>query len=226
MPYELVVILKGFEGPAPEEKVFPGARFLRISDEGYDITAYRHAAGVLEQKRLCFVNSHSEILADGWLAALSDTLDQPDCGIAGATGSWEHHDASAPAPNVHIRTNGFMLEREAFLSADFGPLQSKRDSNRFEAGPNGLTRQVFAQGLAPRVVLTTGAAEPDHWPGCRGFRSWNQEHLLIADNRTRAYQSAWWPRRKKLARLAFQDAAMPARRPFPDLVAQVLGRRL
>ncbi|MGH2831466.1 MAG: hypothetical protein ACRDK2_01720, partial [Solirubrobacteraceae bacterium] len=53
-----------------------------------DLEAYIQAAQRLSHKRLCFMNSYSEILADGWLAKLSAALDRPDVGMAGATGSW------------------------------------------------------------------------------------------------------------------------------------------
>lgn len=225
--HDLVVILKGF-GPqdSPPRGAFPGARFIEIGDEGYDINAYRHAAEKLPHARLCFLNSHAEILASGWLGTLARALDRPGCGIAGASGSWEPLDEATPAPNVHIRTNGFLIWREDFLAAGFGPLATKRDCNRFEAGPDGLTRQVIARGLIPLVGLRGGQpSPPEDWPGCGGFRSGNQERLLIADNRTRDYQNASLRKRRRLARLAFQDAAAPRARPAGERLRAIFGSR-
>ena len=53
-----------------------------------DLAAYAQAAERLEYERLCFLNSYSVILADGWLARLDRALDQPRAGLVGATGSW------------------------------------------------------------------------------------------------------------------------------------------
>ncbi len=53
-----------------------------------DLAAYASAAERLEHDRLCFLNSHSTILAADWLAKLEHGLDQPHTGLVAATGSW------------------------------------------------------------------------------------------------------------------------------------------
>jgi hypothetical protein len=63
-------------------------QLLTLPDAVQDLAAYMQAARRLEHERVCFLNSYSEILADGWLAKLAEALDQPAAGIAGATGTW------------------------------------------------------------------------------------------------------------------------------------------
>jgi hypothetical protein len=91
--HELILLFKGFEGHADVAGHLAlaeglGAHELHVSDEGFDLTAYHRAAQRLTAERCCFVNSHSRILAGGWLARLAAALDEPGVGIAGASGSW------------------------------------------------------------------------------------------------------------------------------------------
>ncbi len=91
--HELVLLLKGFSDPDALTRVRERAAahapgIVRVDDEGFDITAYLKAAQRLAHERLCFVNSYSEVLADGWLAALSAPLADPRTGATGATASW------------------------------------------------------------------------------------------------------------------------------------------
>lgn len=53
-----------------------------------DLAAYIQAAQRLDHEHVCFLNSYSEILADGWLAKLAAALEQPAAGMVGATGTW------------------------------------------------------------------------------------------------------------------------------------------
>jgi hypothetical protein len=79
-------------------------RLLILADAVQDLTAYVQAAAQLEHERLCFLNSHSEILAPDWLLKLQRALDQPSTGLVGATGSWASqrshllHDRHLPSP--------------------------------------------------------------------------------------------------------------------------------
>jgi hypothetical protein len=74
--HELVAVLNGFGDEAGErearERVAGAAARVLVTDAPLqDLGAYVFAAQRLEHRRLCFVNSHSELLADGWLAALA-----------------------------------------------------------------------------------------------------------------------------------------------------------
>jgi hypothetical protein len=91
--HELVLLMKGFDSDAEAadyrrlaEDV--SSRWISVSDDGYDLTAYILAGRELPYERLCFVNSFSSILIDGWLELLSSALEHPGVGLVGATGSW------------------------------------------------------------------------------------------------------------------------------------------
>jgi hypothetical protein len=94
--HDLVLLLKGFDDPSDADPYRERAAdsrpaTVRVDDTGYDLAAYGAAAAQLEHERLCFLNSFSEVRADGWLARLDEALDAPGVGAAGATGSWASH---------------------------------------------------------------------------------------------------------------------------------------
>jgi hypothetical protein len=90
--HELVLLFNGTDAAARDslEEASAGTphRSLTLEHPVQDLDAYVQAAIRLSHSRLCFLNSYSEVLADGWLAKLSAALDEHDVGIAGATGSW------------------------------------------------------------------------------------------------------------------------------------------
>lgn len=90
--HELVVLLNGVgveERPSLlAELDGVSHRVLELPQPVQDLAAYRYASEHLEHERLCFLNSHSEILAPDWLLKLGEALDQPDAGLVAATGSW------------------------------------------------------------------------------------------------------------------------------------------
>ncbi len=94
LEHTLVIIYKGFEKPTDlqtAKAVFAALPHvaLEISDEGFDITAYLKAAHSLDYDYFCFLNTHTRIIAPGWLALLGECVTQPGVGIAGAMGSYE-----------------------------------------------------------------------------------------------------------------------------------------
>jgi hypothetical protein len=203
---------------------------LVLAEPVQDLAAYRaaaeHATGA---EAICVLNSHSELLADGWLASLERGLRAPGIGIVGATGSHESTYSSAPRPlkplrrrqfppfpNPHVRTNAFMLERARMLALDWRVARGKGSAHRLESGVHGITRQLRAAGLEPRVVGRDGRGYvPREWPASRTFRSGAQENLLVADNRTRQYDEAEPARRAELARMAWGEAAVLSASPAP-----------
>jgi hypothetical protein len=90
--HELVVLFNGVQADrrGDFEAELEGVAHcpLTLAEPVQDLAAYAQAASRLEHERLCFLNSHSEILLDGWLARLTDALEQPGVGMVGATGSW------------------------------------------------------------------------------------------------------------------------------------------
>ena len=96
-----------------------------------------------------------------------------------------------PFPNPFLRTNGFLVERELFLSLRGGAGLTRHEALAFESGRDSMTRQVAWRGLKVLVVGRDGAAySPLEWPASRTYRSGDQENLLIADNRTEMYSRA------------------------------------
>lgn len=225
--HELLVVCNGFAGDAAAldavraelEGVEHAEQVLDTPVQ--DLAAYRLAAErAAGAEALCFLNSHSELLADGWLALLDDALREDGVGIVGATGSFESAFSAAPRPlkplrrrsfppfpNPHVRTNAFMLRRAALLALDLSIGRRKNSAHRLESGTRGITRQLLARGLAARVVGRDGRAfAPERWPESGTFRSGRQENLLVADNRTRQFDEAPPARRAELARMAWGDA--------------------
>ncbi|MGZ4245991.1 MAG: hypothetical protein ACXVSE_17015 [Solirubrobacteraceae bacterium] len=182
-----------------------------------DLAAYRDVAEWATEPVICFVNSHSRVLADGWLASMARCLAEDGVGLVGATGSWESPLSGAilplrlrragryPAfPNPHIRTNAFMLERRRLLDIRWPEITSKGQAYELESGNDGITRQIEAQGLRAVVVGRDGRAyDRDRWRESRTFRAGEQDNLLVEDNRTRQYEEAQGRWRRKLARLAW-----------------------
>jgi len=113
-----------------------------------------------------------------------------------------------PAP--HVRTNGFVIERELLLSLHGGDSRTKSAAYRFEGGTRGLTGQLLARGLAALLVGRDGVAlAHEAWPDADRFWQGTQRDLLIADNQTRAYEHGDWAVREALARYAWGARARP-----------------
>jgi hypothetical protein len=93
LEHDLVLLCKGFAdaralAPILERAAAHRPALVQLSDEGFDLGAYAAAARVLEHERLCFLNSFSTPLVDGWLGRLDAALADGRAGAAGATGSW------------------------------------------------------------------------------------------------------------------------------------------
>jgi hypothetical protein len=113
----------------------------------------------------------------------------------------------APFPNVHLRTNSFMIARELMCRIEFRGEADKMESLKFESGKDGLTRQVRALNLQVLVVGRDGAAYPkEQWPQSHTFRSGGQRNLLVADNRTRQYDEADAPTKTFLEQCAWGNS--------------------
>ncbi len=226
LAHRLVVLLNGFgpdEDAATHLRALDGIEHetVRTPEPTLDLPAYAHAARVLDAAHLCFVNSHAEVLADGWLAALDGALAEPGVGLAGATGSYESPHSINPLrrrkwprfPNPHIRTNGFIVGRDLFRDLRWPDVRTKAQAWELESGHAGMTAQVQARGLRAVVVDRDGGVhDPPAWPASATFRAGEQAKLLIADNRTRDWQDADAATRAKLSRLAWgvNGAAAPA----------------
>lgn len=216
--FDLLYLLKEFpeDGSDPAfEKLRDRLNFplhvVRSADRRFDLNVYLEIAAAHDYDRFLFLNSYSRVLAPNWLSSYLSAFDsRANAGIVAATGSYETMPGLA-FPNVHVRTNGFMIDRSLLLRIKPGPLETKRDTNRLEAGADNLTQQIVGQGRVPLVVDRFARAwQVDDWPISRTFRSGRQEGLLIADNRTHNYEVGSAGKRRKLAHLAWGDRAMVA----------------
>jgi len=124
-------------------------------------------------------------------------------------------------PNYHVRTNAFMVAREVMSGLRTETFLRKWDAFRFESSRQGVTPQIIAAGLQALVVGADGRSyEPPEWPQARTFWISQQENLLVADNRTRAYEEGSPALREQLAFRAWRR--YPDGRPrteVPQLVA-------
>lgn len=198
-PHMLYVIYKGYRNDAAlgiarrRFAVFDHVP-LFLKDDSFDIGAYAEVASVLTEDTVCFLNSNVEITTDRWLGKLKAGLDLAGVGIVGASGSFESlgHSRNAyfrPAPNVHLRSNVFMMRR-ALAVEILGSFRiaSKIDAFMAESGADSVTRQVLRRGLSVLVIGKDGRAlSPPFWPASRGFRSEDQSNLLVEDNLSREF---------------------------------------
>jgi hypothetical protein len=129
-------------------------RRLVLTEPLQDLAAYAVAAERLEHEYLCFLNSHSVLLASDWLAKLVLALDQPRVGLAGATGSWASFRSAAlntlflPSPYRRVfpkRKVARELYRAMELEREAGsqPISELMSRSRF----GSLT--AVLKGLAP-----------------------------------------------------------------------------
>mgnify|MGYP001578301014 CR=1 FL=1 len=209
--YKFYVVAKGFASGM--EKAAAIGRLMHfeptvveVSDDAFDIGAYRDAMASIGEELVCFMNTHAEILAPGWLRKLVIAIRRPGMGMVGATGSFEslsQIDVHFPAfPNVHIRTNAFMIRRldTAGMLASLS-IRDKLDAFMVESGPRSLTRRLVERGLDVAVVARSGRPySPPLWPWSGTYRQQDQHSLLIGDNQTRAYRDAPWASKRDLVR--------------------------
>lgn len=201
--HALYVVYKGFRSATEMERAIRlfsalDARAIKTGDDRFDIGAYLIAAKEITEDQVCFLNTNSELLASAWLQKLALHLDRPEVGLVGATGSFESLSTLGPRfqpfPNVHIRSNGFMVGRELFGDLLGGTIiHNKLDAYFVESGPASLTQRVLARGLNVMVVGRNGRGYPPRWwPSSDTLRQGSQANLLIGDNLTRAYMAMTW----------------------------------
>jgi hypothetical protein len=198
--FNLYVIVKGFPSAAERERAIllfapVQHKVIFAADESFDIGAYAEAATQIAEQKVCFLNTNAEILSQDWLLKLVSNLEQPGVGLVGATGSYESlHDTDRrfpKFPNIHIRSNAFMIDRDVFssITRQF-TFTDKLEAFLFESGPSSMTRQVLSRGLEALVVGRDGQGyRSGSWPRSNTFRQDGQTNLLIGDNQTRHFDA-------------------------------------
>jgi hypothetical protein len=207
--HSLYVIFKGFDdasalndatsllSPVPYKPMF-------LPDDSFDIGAYIAWANQIDEDRVCMLNMSSELLAEDWLRKLAVNLALPNVGLVGATGSYESlHDldeAIPVFPNIHIRSNAFMINRDSFCGiAKDHVIREKPDAYLFESGPRSMTRQVIAMGQEILLVGRNGRGySPPWWPTSDTFRLGTQSNLLVGDNQTRNFAALPWMEKRRI----------------------------
>lgn len=163
--HDLVLLCKGFPdtealAPVRRRACALHAHELTVSDTGLDVTAYLAAAERLPHRRLCFVNSYATILAAHWLARLSDALDLPGTGLAGATGSWGSHRSFALSllrlPNGY---RGSLGDRRAMAPAfrSVGTAPQINRLRRLAKAATDLPREIVGYSGFPAPHVRTNA---------------------------------------------------------------------
>jgi hypothetical protein len=239
--HELVVALNGMQAPGGGGEEFRSSvqdelartphRPIVLERPVLDLAAYGLLARQLEHPRICFLNSYSVILADGWLAILADALAVAGVGLAGASGSWEsqsewrrgrfrywpYQTLRLPVdrnryprfPNPHMRTTGFMIERAAIAGLGLQDVGDKRDAYLLESGTGGIASRIAAEGESMVVAGRDGRVYgQQEWPESCTYRSGEQRNLLISDNRTREWEASPSRLKRRLARDAWGSRAI------------------
>ena len=113
-----------------------------------------------------------------------------------------------PAP--HVRTNAFLIEREALLGLVPEEIPDKDAAYRLESGRRSLTARVLARGERALVAGLPGTLrDVEDWASADVFWQADQGDLLVADNQTDVYDRGSPAQRRALARYAWGPSARP-----------------
>ena len=229
-PHDLIIIFKGYgehDLSQINERLKKIVIFeqLVLQDVGFDIGSYSEAAKRLKHHKILFLNSHSQILCKFWIEKFVNPISRGNVVLVGASGSYQSRYSSAfwsaprekitlkflqtavrtlkaysRFPNAHIRTNAFLIERQAFLGVTKKfKFESKEDCYYFESGRQGLTQTLRNQGFSVLVVGRDGIGyDIQSWERSKTFFSGSQENLLISDNQTTHYRDCSEDDRKYL----------------------------
>ncbi len=107
-------------------------------------------------------------------------------------------------PAYHLRTNAFVVSHATLRRLRLSTIRGKVDAYALENGRQSITRQVQRMGLRTIVVDRMGTLyDHERWHLSRTFWQGDQEGLLVADNRTFAYQRGDPELRRSLSGLAW-----------------------
>lgn len=159
--HELVVVLKGWTHEGDREQVRRWAQgcsatVLEFPDDGFDWGAYFRVASVLTSTWVCFLNTHSRPIGDGWLDALVSAAAKPGIGAVGATGSWGSITPRLPPPEWDARELLLYPARLAHSVVEFAT-----SIHEFPLFPNPHLR---SNGFLFRRELFVAFAQQRHIP--------------------------------------------------------------
>lgn len=176
----------------------------------YDLGSYKRVAQAYPSRIIFFLNGNSYPNCNNWLKVLVDNYDTQS--IIGTSASNLSHYSSLklkkfykflsfyfklnkykknfnPFPNPHIRTTGFLIKSDDFLSfISQKDLINKEDAWIIESGKNGLTNYFKTKGFKIYVVNKDGDKFSEkNWKFSETFNYLSQKKSLISDNHTRKY---------------------------------------
>jgi hypothetical protein len=115
---------------------------------------------------------------------------------------------SFPAP--HLRTNGLLTGREAWLRACPQAPRDKLAAHRLESGRRGIAARLRADGGELLLASRDGGVFAcSDWPKSVTFWQGDQDNLLIGDNQTLAYRDGDAVTRRVLSGYAWGQEAAP-----------------
>ena len=165
--HDLYVVLKGFPDSnsiARARALFNGiqVQHLEQADTGFDIGSYQHAAGVVHNRRLLFLNTFSQIQADNWLDHFDRALQVQNVGIVGATGSWLSNSAVYEAALKYLLNKMRFKENSFYAPMNAGGLASRANGRNFRLrkyllAPFQYGQRVYEYGRYPNPHIRTNA---------------------------------------------------------------------
>lgn len=208
------------------KEILVGIKYVSIEENykknDYDINSYYRVAKRYKNKIILFLNSYSRINVNNWLRLITKHYCKKT--VVGCTAS--HASLSTSYfrgyfkkisffknlkygfanffrfpifPNPHLRTNAFLIKGSDFLTLKFKLFRTKLDSNIFESGRVGMTRQLIKKGF--KIILAgkngIGYENDSNWKNSEVYSFKDQKNLIISDNHTKNYATLS-PRKKKL----------------------------
>jgi hypothetical protein len=205
--HDLIVVLNGFRSERVARPFLDGLAELEHEPFGIfprvsDLTAYRRVADALDQQVLCFLNSRSVVLAEGWLGKLHHHGSRPDVGAAAASGTWETHLTGARTP-VAVEP-AWRLPRPHRAAAELARrLVLPRYERTFPPFPNPhirtnafLVRRDVFRALdwpTPRSKFAAHALESGHGGLTRQLEERGLRCVVVGRD-GHAYRSEEWPK--------------------------------
>lgn len=164
----LVLVAKGYGGRIPQELAETiarlGAGVVEVPDSGFDLTAYRIAAGQLTSAHVCFINSFSVIRDDGWLGKLAAPVLSGRAAISGATGSnesassWLGHSLRVELAGAHPSARARRLLGAAPTAVRLWRRTPRFPNPHIRSNAFVMPRIDFLR-LCPELLVDKGAAE-------------------------------------------------------------------
>lgn len=171
---------------------------LEIPDAGFDLGAYRQAVESTTEQAVCFLNTFSEVLCDGWLEHLYRSVQLPSVGLAGATGSYESvYSAYVAALSVH-RTN----RNRWWLPPVRGYIKAYRLRTEYPPSPNPHVRTngfVVRRSVAAALRWGPFGSKDDTRRGESGWFGLSRQtealglRNVVAGRDGLSYEVADWP---------------------------------